>query len=98
MVKCLFAWALVGEIIPLLFLVTYRYVDTPLFEWAKLIIWPFSIMLLMTGGGDQVADDQTRAMSILLNGLLYSVIGLAVSFLFLRRRSARWSCGRIPGS
>jgi hypothetical protein len=89
MVKCLFAWALVGETIPLLFRFTCRYVDAPLFEWTKLVIWPFSIMLLMTGGGDQVADDQTRAMSILLNGLLYSVIGLAVSFLFLRRRSAK---------
>jgi hypothetical protein len=80
MIKFILACTLVGETLPLLFLTAYRYIGATLgmtiFDRVKLVLWPFSIMLLMTGGSDQAADDQTRAIAILLNGIMYSAIGL----------------------
>ena len=93
MARCLLVSFLIGENVPLLLLLTYGYIDTPsigrIFTWAEPLLWPLGILLIGTGGGDNAADDQMRATSILLNAVLYALIGLGVWFVFLRRRSTR---------
>jgi hypothetical protein len=74
---CLIAW-LIGETVALLILITYRYVNTVfwlgLFNDVELTVWPFSILGMMTGGSDRVADDQVIATAVLLNEALYALI------------------------
>jgi len=93
MARCLLISFLIGETVPLLLMFAYRYVETPwlgeIFYRLSLTLWPLSILLLATGGGDNAADDQMRATSILLNGVLYAIIGLAVWLVFLRKGSSR---------
>ena len=93
MARCLLVSFLIGASVPLLILFTYRYVETPwmgaIFSWATRVLWPLSLLFLAIGAGDNPADDHTRATSILLNGVLYAIIGLGVWFVFLSRRSTR---------
>jgi len=86
--RCLLISFLIGETVPLLLMLTYGYIDMlsigPVFNWAEPLLWPLGILLIGTGGGDNAADDQALATSILLNGVLYAIIGLGVWFVFLR--------------
>jgi len=89
-------WAFIGETIPLLFLYFERYFQTTSsFLRVELVLWPLSILLMATGpdprtGAPKPAiDDGILACSILLNMLLYVVIGLILwsfRFLFLKCR------------
>jgi hypothetical protein len=80
---------MIGETVPLLILITYRYVNTVfwlgVFNDVELAVWSFSLLGMMTGGGDRAADDQVIGTAVLLNGALYALlcaIGSAIS--------ARW--------
>lgn len=42
---------------------------------------------MMTGGGDEAADDQVRAIAIILNSVLYTGVGLLIWLFLLRRRA-----------
>ena len=93
MARCLLISFLIGETVPLLIMFTYRYIDTPsigrIFTWAEPLLWPLGILLIGTGGGDNAADEQALATSVLLNGVLYAIIGLGVWFVFMRKGSSR---------
>ncbi len=83
----------VGETIPLLFLTSYGYFAGAswyiAFERFQVILWPSSLLLLMTGGGDSPGDDRVRAISILLNGALYSILSLLLWAFIARRFGAK---------
>jgi len=93
MARCLIVSFLIGETVPLLILFTYRYLETPwigaIFDWATRVLWPVSLLFSAIGAGDNPADDHTRATAILLNGVLYAIIGLGVWLVFLRKGSTR---------
>jgi len=86
---CLIAW-MIGETVALLILATYRYVTSlfwmGIFNYVELTVSPFSILGMMTGGGDQAADDQIIAISVLLNGALYALVCAIVWTLVAKRR------------
>ena len=59
------------------------------FDYVAFTLWPSYIFLMLLNGPDRSRDGEILAISILLNALLYSVIGLAgfaISFLVLRKR------------
>lgn len=78
----------VGETVPILLLLTYKYLPPSTeTDFLKLVLWPFSLSLLLTNGNAGAPEaDQVRAIAILLNALLYAVIGTFVWFLFFRKR------------
>ena len=52
-----------------------------------LILWPSSILLMLTEGGGVVRAHVVLAVAMLCNVLLYGLVGLLVSWL----RKALWS-------
>jgi hypothetical protein len=87
---CLIAW-MTGETVALLILGTYRYVGSlfwmGVYNYLEIAVWPFSILGMMTGGGDRAADDQVIAVAVLLNGALYALLCAIGWTIFARRRS-----------
>jgi hypothetical protein len=106
MKKCLIvllASAFTGETVPLIFMYVSNYISTlksmVIFNYVEISLWPSSIFLMLTGAPDPrtgapnpSADAQMLVFSIMLNVVLYSVIGLAIWFLwflFQRRRGSQ---------
>jgi hypothetical protein len=91
MTKCLLISCLLGETVPLVFLLVGRYFETlsslAALNRIEIVLWPASFLGIMTGGGDEAADDQIRAVSILLNAAFYTALGLLLWLTVLRRRS-----------
>jgi hypothetical protein len=88
---CVISW-IIGETVPLLFLLVYRYARTlsssEVLGHFEFVLWPSSFLLAVTGGGDEGADYQVMGTAILLNAILYALLGTLVWFLFLRKRSS----------
>jgi hypothetical protein len=92
MIRFLVVGFTIGETVPLLLMFVYRYF-LPLsigsfIELVHLCLWPSSLFLMVTGGGDSPGDDQIRALSIFVNGILYAVVSLAIWALFFRKTAS----------
>jgi hypothetical protein len=64
------------------------------FDYVMVTLWPSSIFLMLLDGPDRSRDGEILTISILLNALLYSVIGLTgFAIWFLVRRRTRKNAG-----
>jgi hypothetical protein len=104
--KFIFIWAFIGQTVPLILMCLGDFVPTIVhkfggndlvamngavdFVYVQLTLWPSSIFLMLLDGPDRSRDGEVLAISILLNALLYSVIGFilwCVIPLFAKKKS-----------
>jgi len=87
MAKVIFISAFIGQTVPLMLMFMEMYFEgSSSYYIMNLVLWPSSFLLMALHDNGDPGDDQLRAIAILLNALLYAVIGSAIWFLFLKNK------------